>query len=532
VVRAFHHNTVVPNNHCQGMDQPETEVEHRICYDFYDLSRQVRPPVLFCQYSRADGNLPLYPEAYKFWYRPPPEEAEPKHLLARAENHPILSVGETRTECPTTRREAEALQVQWQAKVSKIRAATPQISEREHLPKPQWLVELNKKNAEQYEILQRRKKVTKAFPFEGVYTFETTLDGKSIAGQCTMHSSSITENRRYLLHCRYADGETLQLVRYPYDGTVHIDWQVDGRRHLIYYMVDEADPNALVGNSDFNALTATREQDDSNSGRLMRTGDLKPLSGFPVEGVYRYEGSANGVTESGQCTVSTYKRQQPPPFQFDCVSDTGEKFSNTARHRDTALFISWSSRKGINPGKLAFIVADDSIGLPVEGQVLLGWSEHNGFARLVRTGDLPPEPEPISPVVRLQQQRAAAEERRKQAMPAKRRQPARLVTEGKTESGRRCTLEEVAGTYRTGYGSLVCNMSEGALDCCYGGGCLKKARLTLDETGRNLEGSWDDTRRNGTVSFPLSPQCELESGRWKPADREAFGVWRVVEKMP
>ncbi|MCU7842479.1 MAG: hypothetical protein KZQ93_01415 [Candidatus Thiodiazotropha sp. (ex Monitilora ramsayi)] len=550
VVRPFHHGTVVPNNHCQGVDQPTNEIEHRICYDFYTLSLQVRPLVLFCQYSRADRNMPLYLEAYKFWYRPPPAEAEPKHLLSRAENHPALVVaGPPRTECPATQREAEQIQTQWQATVSKVRAETPQIAAHIALPKPQWLINQNRRSAEVYEILERRKAATKAFPFEGVYVFQTTLDGETIEGRCTMHPTGMMEKHQFLLHCQHPGGETLQRVRYPHSGWLQIRWQISGKPHFIHYLADEADPNTLEGNGDHNALVANGDRDDSISGRLVRTSELTPLSTFPVEGVYSYEGTANDEKESGQCTITTYKRHQPPSFHFDCVSDANVRFSNTARHRDNVLFVSWSSREGINMGPLAFIVTGNPVDGQKKPQMLVGRSSHGAHARLMRTRDLPSEPEPVSPKVHAQQHRAAIDEQQREAIVQRKlaqaqRLQARDATRGGAETqeesanarsapaSERCTVEEIAGSYRTGYGQMVCEVSEGGLACCYGGRCKKKARLALDESGRNLEGTWNDTRREGTVRFPLSSECELESGRWKPSDRKAYGVWRVVGKIP
>lgn len=554
VVRPFYYSTVVPAVSLRSMDDESIEISSRISYDFGTLSQHVKPKplVLFCQYSRADGNMPLFLEAYKFWYRPPPEEANPKRLLSRAKNHPALVVaGPPRTECPATRREAEQFQAQWQTKVSKVRAETPQIAAHVTLPKPQWLIDENRRNAEQYEVYKRRKTAIGAFPLEGVYVFQITLDGETTEGRCAMYPKS-TKEHSYLLRCRYPSGEMLQSVRHPrIFGPLQIVWRIGGERyHAVDYLADEADPNALVANED---------RDDSISGRLVRTGELTPLSTFPVEGVYRYEGTANDAKESGQCTITTDKRLQPPPFRFDCVSDTGVRFRNSGRHRDTALYVHWATRNGINMGSLTFIVGDNPFDAQKDPQTLVGWSDNGAHARLVRTGDLPPEPEPASPAVhaeqelaetraaieeqrreamtrlklaRAQRQAAIEEQRRERAMAAKKRRSAWPVTEEKAETGRRCTAKEIAGSYRTGYGQMVCEVSEVGLDCCYGGRCDKKARLALDESGRNLEGTWDDTRREGTVRFPLSAECELESGRWKLSDRNAYGVWRVVGKMP
>ncbi len=101
--------------------------------------------------------------------------------------------------------------------------------------------------------------------------------------------------------------------------------------------------------------------------------------------------------------------------------------------------------------------------------------------------------------------------------------------------GRKCTLDEVAGAYRTGKGFLYCETKEDGLDCCYGNLCRNKAGLALDADGLNLEGTWSDASgRSGPLVFPLSSECGLESGKWNRAGKEdvlTWGAWKVMERF-
>ncbi len=103
---------------------------------------------------------------------------------------------------------------------------------------------------------------------------------------------------------------------------------------------------------------------------------------------------------------------------------------------------------------------------------------------------------------------------------------------------RQCTLEEIAGTYNTGLGIMECDPVEGGLNCCYSNQCRKKAELAFDESGQNLEGIWNDSRKKGPVIFPVSNQCDLTTGKWNVEgrpninDMKSWGTWSVRGRRP
>jgi len=93
---------------------------------------------------------------------------------------------------------------------------------------------------------------------------------------------------------------------------------------------------------------------------------------------------------------------------------------------------------------------------------------------------------------------------------------------------KRCALDAIAGTYQTVYGPLVCKPGNGGLDCCYGPRCERKANLTLDESGQNMLGTWRyPDGKHGPLTFPLSPDCALRSGRWGDAGKNPDRAWTV-----
>jgi TPR repeat protein len=106
--------------------------------------------------------------------------------------------------------------------------------------------------------------------------------------------------------------------------------------------------------------------------------------------------------------------------------------------------------------------------------------------------------------------------------------PLALLPESTQANHRRCAVEEIAGTYQTVYGPLVCRAGNGGLECCYGSRCEKKAKLTLDQSGQNMVGSWRyPDGRQGPLTFPVSSQCALQSGRWGDAGKNPSRPWTV-----
>jgi len=79
-----------------------------------------------------------------------------------------------------------------------------------------------------------------------------------------------------------------------------------------------------------------------------------------------------------------------------------------------------------------------------------------------------------------------------------------------------CTLDQIAGTYDSQYGVVVCAPGNDELSCCYGpGACEKTLQLRLAAGGRSLSGVWRyRSGEQGPAYFGLTSSCALDHGRW------------------
>jgi hypothetical protein len=92
-----------------------------------------------------------------------------------------------------------------------------------------------------------------------------------------------------------------------------------------------------------------------------------------------------------------------------------------------------------------------------------------------------------------------------------------------------CTAEQIAGTYRSIAGDIICKPVGSHLECCYGGAsCQKMLHLGVTPNGRSLSGEWEHRgRQKGPAEFALTGNCELSHGRWGFAANR-MNHWRVV----
>lgn len=595
-IQSFFWNGVVPSSKCFSGQKPRSEIERRICDDLSTLSFKERPPILSCQYTEP-GLMASDPfEGSLYWYGSRATYVDPKRLLSRASNHPVLTVGEPRIKCPLTRREADQSKSEWAAKVARLRTETPQIDEKTALPESEWRKQQQEEYKARHEGSEQLREATKAFSYEGMYSFETRIDGITTSGECAVSYGDSGANG-YLLSCRHQGGDITGMAGRPASGHLQVRWQLGPRPVVINYQVDQSDPNALVGADSHNKTT---------TGRLVRMRDLVRLAEIPLKGTYSFEASIKGATESGQCRITTDDRLRPPPFKFECMTKGGQSFSNTAQNRDNAIFVSWPPLKGSALHGLVFVV-DGRPNNSSKGPIsLLGRNRDGASVRLFKVGNPLSDTLPAPQVARTEEQTSSSGGG-VQESPAERKQPgpiarspqeaqamyaegvkaygagdrsraqelfdeackagnrsgcARLRTMAKTNQTepqetkrtpeviakpqnipsppvakpppdsaaprQRCTLEQIAGTYQTAYGPLVCKPADGALDCCYGPRCEKKAKLAFDESGQNMVGTWSyPDGQHGPITFPVSFHCALQSGRWGTAGQHLNRAWTV-----
>lgn len=92
-----------------------------------------------------------------------------------------------------------------------------------------------------------------------------------------------------------------------------------------------------------------------------------------------------------------------------------------------------------------------------------------------------------------------------------------------------CTVERIAGTYRSIAGDITCKPVGSRLECCYGGAsCQKMLHLGITPNGQSLAGEWEHRgRQKGPAEFALTNTCELSDGRWGFA-ASRMNHWKVV----
>ncbi len=90
-----------------------------------------------------------------------------------------------------------------------------------------------------------------------------------------------------------------------------------------------------------------------------------------------------------------------------------------------------------------------------------------------------------------------------------------------TQASATCTVEQIAGTYPSQFGTIDCKAQGGVLNCCYEDvqACNKQLRLTLNPNGREVNGQWLERGQSGPAKFVVTPQCDLMAGRWGSGPR-------------
>ena len=92
-----------------------------------------------------------------------------------------------------------------------------------------------------------------------------------------------------------------------------------------------------------------------------------------------------------------------------------------------------------------------------------------------------------------------------------------------------CTVERLAGEYKTAFGAMKCEATSGQLACCYGDvtSCGKKLELTLTSRGNELTGKWTEGSQNGAARFAVTEGCSVTDGFWGNG-RRATSPWSVA----
>ncbi|MCG8544467.1 MAG: hypothetical protein MJE12_09690, partial [Alphaproteobacteria bacterium] len=175
---------------CVRAGETKDAFDRRACDDFLDIVSLYEGKNLICRYQ---GHPYSAVPKHVYWYGERPAGADVRRLLERVPGHPVLRVGDARTNCPATIEEADELKKEYRRKVAKIGAGVRTIPGNAAIPRTPKEQELIKKKEAETQRIERQRQALQAFPLDGLFAFETTQEfgGELIktAGKCISHKS-------------------------------------------------------------------------------------------------------------------------------------------------------------------------------------------------------------------------------------------------------------------------------------------------------------------------------------------------------
>lgn len=373
----FHWGRVVPHSEClTGRARDDDELSRRICDDLYDLNYHHRPALLACAYA-GPANREA-PEAF-YWYAAVPDAARPALLLERASGHPVLRIGDARTDCPATLDAVEATRRERSVQLASL--GVQQIPASVALPRSAlWQRDLAESQDRYRAALKKR---LAAFAFEGYFSVSSAREvGTRNArmkygdgGHCVIEA---TGDASYELACGDRRRSYSGLARLTEDGLA-IDWS-DGSS-AVYTPTENG-----------KALHATLR---GASHFLRRVGPDTPdqfarrVAALVLDGRYALALNRGDHRLELTCEVARDSRTVPHSFGFTCYTDDGDRYVGQGQpqiQEPMALRLThWSPKApslgGARIAPLEFPLADLAPGVPAEGWA--GSAEQGLGARLV-----------------------------------------------------------------------------------------------------------------------------------------------------
>ncbi len=179
-IKYFNWPDVAPQSTCFEADSPTDEIGLRVCEDLTEMTWRYHPPLLTCYYN---GQARQLTADAMYWYGVRPEGADATNLLRRLQNHPLLQIGEPRTDCPATIEEANAIAAQFRSALANL--AVPQVSATVALPRSEWEKQRQADSEARVEAELTRKLAS--FPIEGSFAATTHyLNGREDYSKCTI----------------------------------------------------------------------------------------------------------------------------------------------------------------------------------------------------------------------------------------------------------------------------------------------------------------------------------------------------------
>ncbi len=338
----FDHRGTAAGMTCSSVDRDRNdEIGNRTCNDMWELTTRRDSPILVCLYTRGGGAHEQL-ESSVFWYKRRPAMGDPKYMLERAAAHPLLLLGEPRTECPATLEAAHQAESQYVAKLEQLQQTVAMIPASTILPRHESQIERQQAADSEFERQQEVRAAMSSFEFGGDYRLALAMGDQERSGTCSITVKSPVQ----IVFSCIIDGTNVSAEGIAAGGELIVTWPAGVFESPINTnLFVDLDYREQQGGD----ALAVKGGDGSVSGHLIRSAGLKAFSLDALPGTYAFEMSIGGVSRTGACTV---KRKEffkdPPRYSFVWQTDDGARYESEAQFRGDDMSTLWLA--GWSPG--------------------------------------------------------------------------------------------------------------------------------------------------------------------------------------
>ena len=317
-INLFHWNAVAPTSECFTGRKANDEITLRVCEDLSELTWHWNPLVISCRYRGVPESLPTHA---LYWYSETPDAANPDRLLQRSQEHPVLRVGNARTTCPNTAREARM--VDFRDRLRLVSLGVDQIPAETPLPRSKWQQE-QQRAYEERQVAQIRSQLAE-FPIAGYYQFAAwhygNLRNRQIRGGGCLISASEEERSTFDIACRESQRKSFSGYAKMVENGLLVEWK-SGERLLF-----------SAGSSKDTPILSGHRVNERNSGyyeTFLRQGAYTPerfaelIAAFKMEdGRYDMKFTHGNDTLVLQCDLGRQTNYVPNRFNIQCIKEDG-----------------------------------------------------------------------------------------------------------------------------------------------------------------------------------------------------------------
>jgi len=299
----------------------------RTCEDQSEIGR-FNPYVLLCGYRATTPTNRLARTYAIYWYNKRVPLAEYDYLLKRHQQHPLLAIGEARTDCPATKAASAETDRDYQSSLVALRQQHPQTPFTSALPESAWLRERREAHEKQYQIHTERQRLTEEYSWPGYYAFDyaqraesvgRTRAGRGVAGGAAASGDCVVAEdpliaSRYRAACWSQDRVSVGSGR---------------KAHGYALDLDLLPPNQLL----LEPGVADTLSSDMGGGEvsLVRKGDLFAFGEFPLLGDYLLMLGHGDDALRAFCSFSL--SSSAAFYDLHCVDDRGRHLEALTRVR-------------------------------------------------------------------------------------------------------------------------------------------------------------------------------------------------------